>query len=96
MNDNKVYTIGIWKFSDKAKDEVEQLAREWAKEDKYIQLYIAHKEKGQMALGFVYQVDSIDDHGDYFYNTSDVLKRRFGNDLLGWDVSTTDQLLKGF
>lgn len=91
--------MGLWKFSDKVTiDELEQIAQEWAKEDEYTQLYIRKTSKDQNGIGFTYDLkdkpktkESMDEYMD---KTSDMLKRKFGNDLVGWDVSNMVYTIK--
>ena len=90
--------MGIWKFHERVgeKDLIE-LANEWAKDEKYTQLYIRKVSKDQLGIGFAYLGDGIKEtHDDYFNKTSDQLKRKFGNDLAGWDIASTSTLIKGF
>lgn len=91
--------MGLWKFSDKVPvDDLVALAQEWAKEDeKYLQLYVRKVSKDQYGIGFTYDAQGHDlkkFHDEYFYRVSDVLKRKFGNDLAGWDIASGVRVIK--
>ena len=98
MEKNKSLIMGLWKFRERVGEkDLLEIANEWAKDDKYIQLYIRDVSKDQAGIGFVYDGDGTEDaHNRYFDTTSDQLKRKFGNDLVGWDISSTSTLIKGF
>ena len=92
--------MGIWKFHERVgnKDLLE-VADEWAKDEKYLQIYVRRVSKDQYGIGFVYDSDGSKEAQDvYFDQASDWLKRKFGNDLVGWDLSSGDgvMLVKGF
>lgn len=95
---NKTLVIGVWKFKDRlGKDELMKLGNEWAQDDKYTLVYVTHAGKEQLGLGFAYAVEGTKEASDDYYDrTSDALKRRFGNDFIGWDMATTQNLIKGF
>lgn len=98
MEKNKSLIMGIWKFHERVgeKDLIE-VANEWAKDERYVQLYIRKVSKDQNGIGFAYESDGTkDSHDVYFHNASDGLKRKFGNDLVGWDIASTSTLVKGF
>ena len=91
--------MGLWKFSEKiSKDELVELAQKWAEEDKnYLQLYVRKASKDQNGIGFTYKVANSDvkeTHDEYFEKTSDYLKKKFGNDLAGWDISSPVIIIK--
>lgn len=90
--------IGLWKFEDKVGfNTLAELADEWAKDEKYIHLYLRGASKTQIAIGFTYDAGGTKEGQDkYFDETSDHLKRKFGNDLVGWDMSSSNRLIKGF
>ena len=87
--------MGLWKFKDKiSAEELSKIANKWAAEDpNYLQLYIRRVSKDQRGIGFTYKIPEGKDaekvHKEYFEQTSDFLKRLFGNDLVGWDLATT-------
>jgi len=100
MDEKQEVMMGIWKFSDKIpmKDLIET-AQKWAKEDeKYLQLYIRKVSKDQYGIGFTYDAKGQEDrkkfHDEYFYRVSDVLKREYGNDLVGWDIASSAYIIK--
>lgn len=90
---------GIWKFSDSvSKKELTEIAEEWAKEENYINLYIRKVSKDQHGIGFSYKrnEDSKESYDKFFNEITDMLKRRFGNDLVGWDLASNTITIKGF
>lgn len=90
--------MGLWKFHERVehKDLIE-VSDEWAKEDNYKLLYIRSVSKDQNGIGFAYKADgSKKAYNEYFDKTSDYLKRKFGNDLVGWDISSSATTIKGF
>ena len=96
----KSLIVGLWKFQERVgnKDLLE-IANEWAKDEKYEQLYIRKVSKDQLGIGFAYTSDGTkEDYNKYFDATTDWLKRKFGNDLAGWDISVASgvHLIKGF
>lgn len=98
LEENKSLIMGLWKFHERVgeKDLIE-VAKEWAEDEKYLQLYIRKVSKDQNGIGFAYLSDgSREAHREYFDKYSDGLKRKFGNDFAGWDISSTSTLIKGF
>src|SRR3989338_5133296 len=98
MEEKRSLIMGLWKFHERVgnKDLLE-VTREWSGNDKYVQLYIRKVSKDQFGIGFTYISDGTKEASErYFLEASDQLKRKFGNDFAGWDISTTDQLIKGF
>lgn len=96
--ERKSLIMGIWKFHERVGEkDLLEIANEWAKDEKYTQLYIRRVSKDQLGIGFGYQSDGTKEaHSAYFNLASDFLKRKFGNDLVGWDISSTSTLVKGF
>lgn len=95
----KNYIMGLWKFSDKiSNEELGKVAEKWASEDpNYLQLYLRKVSKNQMGIGFTYDLgdaDTIKAHDEYFDRTTDFLKRKFGNDLAGWDMGSSVWVIK--
>ncbi len=93
--------MGMWKFSNKiSTKDLGEVAAEWAKSDaNYVQLYIRKVSKDQMGIGFTYILPGTDAdrktaHDTYFDRTTDFLKRKFGNDLVGWDVGSPVWVIK--
>jgi hypothetical protein len=100
MLQEKMWIMGIWKFADKISNkELGEIASEWADEDpNYLNLYIRKTSKNQMGIGFTYQIiegkEAKEAHNEYFGRTSDYLKRKFGNDLVGWDIAAPIWIIK--
>lgn len=96
--ENKSLILGLWKFENRVSHEdLLDLADEWAKDDNYVELYIRGVSKDQTGIGFAYKSNGTKEFQDeYFYKTSDQLKRKYGNDLAGWDMATAYNLVKGF
>lgn len=96
----KNYIIGLWKFNDKiSTDQLEEVAKKWASEDpKYIQLYVRKCSKDQYGIGFTYdyshQEPTEGQNDEYMSPVSDVLKKQFGNDLVGWDIASPVWIIK--
>ncbi len=91
--------MGLWKFRSKVTYAgLEELASQWATNPDYLQLYTRGGAKDQIVLGFIYRAepgaDEIAAYEEYFETTSDTLKRQFGNDLIGWDVSVIIKSIK--
>ncbi len=98
MESNKNLIMGLWKFHERVggKDLIE-VTNEWAKDEKYVQIYIRKVSKDQSGIGFSYEGDGTKEaYEEYFNKTSDQLKRKFGNDLVGWDIASSSILIKGF
>ena len=98
MEKNNSLIIGLWKFHERVGEEqLVEVASEWAKDERQVQLYIRKVSKDQLGIGFSYESDGTQEaHREYFDATSDQLKRKFGNDLVGWDIASTSTLIKGF
>lgn len=100
MKQSKNLIMGLWKFSDKiSKEELSEVANKWAAEDpNYLQLYIRKVSKDQNGIGFTYQIPEDKDgkiaQEEYLHTASDFLKRKFGNDLVGWDIATPVWVIK--
>ena len=96
----KNYITGMWKFSDRVpQDTLEEVAKKWAAEDpKYLQLYIRKCSKDQYGIGFTYDNSDKEPEGgqnkEYMDPVMDALKRQFGNDLVGWDISSPTWIIK--
>ncbi len=98
MEKSKSLLIGLWKFREGVPFEsLIKMAEKWAQDENYLQVYIRKVSKDQNGIGFVYTHDGTKDYQDeYFDQTSDQLKREFGNGLVGWDIASTTNLIKGF
>ena len=95
--------IGIWKFSDKiAPETLAEIAEKWVHEDpRYERLYVRKVSKDQHGIGFEYRAYEDSDsekckqtYDDYLQGMTDKLKREFGNDLVGWDLSSSAIVVK--
>ncbi|MDQ5957039.1 MAG: hypothetical protein QG614_10 [Patescibacteria group bacterium] len=98
MQKQKIIT-GLWKFHEKVPEkQLIEVATEWAKEDRYTHLYIRKVSKDQYGIGFMYDMkdtsDSKKTYNSFFEEVSDRLKRQFGNDLVGWDISSSTIIIK--
>ncbi|OGC47435.1 hypothetical protein A2886_03360 [candidate division WWE3 bacterium RIFCSPHIGHO2_01_FULL_42_13] len=92
-------TTGLWKFHESVPLEVlQEVAEEWAKDERYKYLYIRWASKDQRAIGFTYEKEdgAKGTHEKFFEEITDKLKKKFGNSLVGWDVSSTTYTIKGF
>lgn len=91
-------SMGLWKFSNRISDkDLLEVTEDWAKDPHYVQLYLRKVSKDQTGIGFVYKYDSsVESYKDFFESNSDKLKRKFGNDLVGWDIDSSGQPIKGF
>lgn len=94
------WIVGLWKFSDRvSQTELAELASEWSNADKeYLQLYVRKTSKDQFGIGFMRQVPEDKDpqiaHKEYLATVSDLLKRQYGNDFVGWDIATKVYVVK--
>lgn len=84
--------VGIWKFTNKVtKEELEEVAKEWAKDENYISVFLRKCSQDQFGIGFEYKnplgADTHETLEKYKDETSDFLKKKFGNGLIGWDIS---------
>jgi hypothetical protein len=100
---------GLWKFnSNVSLQELETVALEWKERDYHgwQELYIRGVGPNHaLGIGFRYQLSGINDpdwfphrspeqaQKDFFHKMTDQLKRRFGNDFIGWDVSRPTRML---
>jgi len=99
QTEKQQHIMGLWKFRDTVPLEtLRAVAALWAREPRYIQLYVRKTSKDQIGIGFSYQLLG-DESGrqaqdNYFETTSDLLRRKFGNDLVGWDLATPVEIIK--
>jgi len=96
---SKNYITGLWKFSDRISvEQLVEVAKKWAEDPKYLQLYIRKCSKDQYGIGFMYdyshQESSQGQNAEYMNPITDSLKRQFGNDLVGWDISSPTWIIK--
>ena len=96
----KNYITGLWKFSDRVSvEQLQEVAKKWGNEDpKYLNLYVRKCSKDQYAIGFSYdyshQESTEKQNSEYMNPVMDSLKRQFGNDLVGWDISSPTWIIK--
>ncbi len=95
----KNYIMGLWKFSDRVPvTQLIEIIKKWAEDSKYIHLYIRQCSKDQHGIGFTYdlgvQESKAGQNKEYMEPVSDSLKRQFGNDLVGWDISSPVWIVK--
>lgn len=96
QNNNQSIISGLWKFRDTiSNEELMKIAQRWAEDPSYTQVYIRQASKDQNGIGFMYDYDGErESYDQYFDETSDMLKRKFGNDLAGWDISSHTTVVK--
>lgn len=91
---NTSMVSGLWKFAHIPFETLLDLAEEWKEaEVGYVDLHVRKCSKGQIAIGFKYLFEG-DDHKGFFYKVTDQLKRKFGNDFIGYDVSSPTWLIQ--
>lgn len=82
---------GYWKFKmDRVTlEELEQVAKEFAQDPRYLSVYIREVSKNQLGIGYIYDPEDSSQAGfdAYHDKTSDMLLKKFGNGLAGWDYS---------
>lgn len=81
----------------------EQMEKEEKTRGTYHDLYIRKVSKNQVGLGFVYEpsekeVNDLDGMENvqkaHLEEMSDMLKRKFGNDFVGWDIASPVRIIK--
>ena len=95
----KNYIMGLWKFSDRATvEQLIEVAKKATENPKYLQVYIRQCSKDQYGIGFTYdnsdKASSPGQNKEYMDPVMDALKRQFGNDLVGWDISSPAWIIK--
>lgn len=96
---------GMWKFSDSVPlYRLQATARAWSigvNGENYTDIHIRTCSKDQQGIGFKYTLpsDMSDDEWEreykkFFHKMTDQLKRMFGNDFVGWDVSSSTRIIK--
>lgn len=85
---------GIWKFRHEIPvSDLEEVAKEWAADPKFTSLFIRKVSKDQYGICFMYDdresADNKPSYDAFFDSMTDQLKKKFGNSLCGWDVSST-------
>jgi hypothetical protein len=91
---------GIWKFR-LPPEELVKLAQEWKsspKGENYTYLHVRQCSRDQFGIEFLYHHGKGGDcnwyYKQYFAEMTDMLKRRFGNDFAGWDVTDSIHIVK--
>lgn len=82
---------GIWKFVDSVGVEILlERAAKWKSEEpeRYAQLYVRRCSRDQLGIVFMYKYDNEESYKKFFYMMTDKLKRKFGNDFVGHDVTS--------
>jgi hypothetical protein len=81
---------GIWKF-DRTVDPTTLVsyALELKKNNPglFRHLYVRGCSKGQFGIGFQFEL-VFEDHKKFHHRMTDQLRRKFGNDFVGWDLSS--------
>lgn len=90
-HDNVV--TGMWKFARGTDAEtLVSFALECQREPValggYLHLYVRGASKDQLAIGFQYDLHGRFTQKQFFHRMTDKIKRRFGNDFVGWDLSS--------
>lgn len=106
-NSERTHVVtGLWKFNQGIEivNQLVALAREWSSgpdSAKYLTLYVRRCSKDQYGIGFSYDYASDPhptgeetSHKWFFRRMTDQLKRRFGNDFVGWDLSSPTWIIK--
>ncbi|MCE9644175.1 hypothetical protein K8Q93_02970 [Candidatus Parcubacteria bacterium] len=88
--ENPQVVTGVWKFHKSVPPEVlVALAMEWrAAQPGYTQLHVRESAKDQRAIGFQYTLPRPGKkaYDKFFHAHRDQLRRRFGDEFVGWDV----------
>ncbi len=96
---------GMWKFSDHVPlYRLKAMARAWsigANSERYIDVHIRKCSTNQYGIGFKYILPEPTSGGGwqreykkFFHKITDQLKREYGNDFVGWDVSSSTCIVK--
>lgn len=92
---------GLWKFTTDV-DGISDLigvAQHWLEEepDNWLRLYVRKCSKDQYGIGFEYKLAGPDYSAGFrrfFHKITDQLKRKFGNNFIGWDVAPQTIFIK--
>ncbi|HVZ75722.1 MAG TPA: hypothetical protein VG934_00395 [Candidatus Paceibacterota bacterium] len=97
---------GMWKFSDSVPlYQLQATARAWSmgvNGENYTDIHIRQCSKDQHGIGFKYVIPGAGsdprfverEYKKFFHKMTDQLKRSFGNDFVGWDVSPCTWVIK--
>lgn len=98
MSQKRNWVMGLWKFTEVPQETLVEVASQWAYDPKYLYLYIRQASKDQHAIGFTYDLSAESDtqaaYREYCDQTTDELKKRFGNKFVGWDTAAPVTLVK--
>jgi len=89
--ERKDVVSGIWKFRETVSIKtLGEVVSNWIKHDGigYIDIHIRKCSRNQYGIVFQYLLTN-DSYESFFERTTDRLKLRFGNDFVGWDVTTS-------
>ncbi len=97
---HSVVIAGIWKFAHEFVDNesklggyeaLEALANKWKSADgkNYDYLQVRRCGPDQVGIEFRYRLPPERTRKQFIHNMSDYLRRRFGNDLVAWDIGET-------
>lgn len=81
---------GIWKFRDSlgasAICDIAKRLEEGETLGSYEHIFVRTCSKNQIGVSFLYQLNG-EEYNKFFDRITDMLRRRFGNDFVGWDVT---------
>ena len=83
--------VGIWKFDERVGELVVcDLAVELknAQPSQYEQVLVRRCSKNQLGVCYTYRLGDGESYSKFFYRETDKLKRRFGNDFVGYDITS--------
>jgi hypothetical protein len=91
--------VGIWKFGGNVTfGALIDLAREWRESggdnSNFLDLHVRKCDTRKFGIGFKYKHRGAGDYEQFFNRMTDELKRRFGNDFVGYDVASMSYLVK--
>jgi len=97
--EKKLAISGIWKFQNVTYTELADMANMWAEgahKDHYTRLVIraCGKEDHMLGIEFEYVLGGGQTKNGYFHTVSDLLKRKFGSRLIGWDFASPILVIK--
>jgi hypothetical protein len=94
IKEEETILSGTWKFHPKlCVEEVGSVAQELLENEPgaYRSMQVRKNSRGQFVICFVYDcgapAHSKAVYDDFMHRMTDLLKRRFGNDFVGWDVA---------
>lgn len=94
-------TNGMWKFSDRVGMQTLIGFAEFMRDNtidgfRYQDIAIRQCSRNQIAIWFTYirEIETRESHDSYFKQMTDRFKKRFGNDFVGWDISSSMTVVK--